>query len=546
MSSLRAPIFTFASRSNSAVNGGFSPDRAYTYGNVKLYSNDGLTLSNGSSTLDSVTWDSSSFPVVGGASLSLGSLDATLNDTGAYWCSASSSFGDGDLGTPGSANDSCDDVPVALSTISVGDLVITEIIMTPLQWPITEASGLSSTTAPVTRLTSMACSWTLERLAPPSAAPPSSRPRTIWCWGIAAIPPSMVELGDVVQYNGAGFVLYANDSITISSANGTTLDTVTYSTAAGFPQGQGASLMSTSLSASGNNASSSWCESSAVYGAGDYGTPGAPNGSCETRVDQLSAGDLIITEVMVDPAAVVDNRGEWFELYNATTTAINLNGLVVSSSGESGFTVSSDVTLAAGDYAVLGVRDDSALNGGVTLDYRYVYGEVKLYINDTLSVSAGGTTIDTVSFSSASYPSSSGRSLTLGSIDADDNDQSTYWCSATSSYGAGDLGTPGSSNDTCTGLPVGLSSLSAGDLIISEVMVDPAQVSDHRGEWFEVYNRTNSAGESVWTPGQLAGRERLHGQQHRGHPSSWLCGAGCARQHCNQWWGVGGLSLHLW
>ena len=42
------------------------------------------------------------------------------------------------------------------------------------------------------------------------------------------------------QYNGAGFVLYANDSITISSANGTTLNTVTYSTAAGFPQGGGA------------------------------------------------------------------------------------------------------------------------------------------------------------------------------------------------------------------------------------------------------------------------------------------------------------------
>ena len=150
-----------------------------------------------------------------------------------------------------------------------------------------------------------------------------------------------------------------------------------------------------------------------------------------------------------------DHRGEWFELYNATATAINLNGLVVSSSGESGFTVSSDVTLAAGDYAVLGVRDDSALNGGVTLDYRYVYGEVKLYINDTLSVSAGGTTIDTVSFSSASYPSSSGRSLTLGLIDADDNDQSTYWCSATSSYGAGDLGTPAAAMTPARGFPLG-------------------------------------------------------------------------------------------
>ena len=54
-------------------------------------------------------------------------------------------------------------------------------------------------------------------------------------------------ISDVVQYNGANFLLYASDSITIANASGTTLDTVSYSTAAGFPQGQGASLMSTSL-----------------------------------------------------------------------------------------------------------------------------------------------------------------------------------------------------------------------------------------------------------------------------------------------------------
>jgi hypothetical protein len=34
-------------------------------------------------------------------------LDATSNDDGANWCHAISTFGSGDLGTPGAANDPC-------------------------------------------------------------------------------------------------------------------------------------------------------------------------------------------------------------------------------------------------------------------------------------------------------------------------------------------------------------------------------------------------------------------------------------------------------
>ena len=33
--------------------------------------------------------------------------DATSNDTGANWCDGSTAYGDGDMGTPGAANDVC-------------------------------------------------------------------------------------------------------------------------------------------------------------------------------------------------------------------------------------------------------------------------------------------------------------------------------------------------------------------------------------------------------------------------------------------------------
>ena len=36
-----------------------------------------------------------------------GAVDHLLNDDGSYWCEATSTFGDGDLGTPGADNDSC-------------------------------------------------------------------------------------------------------------------------------------------------------------------------------------------------------------------------------------------------------------------------------------------------------------------------------------------------------------------------------------------------------------------------------------------------------
>ena len=39
--------------------------------------------------------------------------------------------------------------------------------------------------------------------------------------------------------------------------------------------------------------------------------------------------DLLITEVMVNPSQVSDTNGEWFELFNPTTDAIDLNGIFI-------------------------------------------------------------------------------------------------------------------------------------------------------------------------------------------------------------------------
>ncbi|HUI71709.1 MAG TPA: hypothetical protein VL354_14410, partial [Spirochaetia bacterium] len=53
------------------------------------------------------------------------------------------------------------------------------------------------------------------------------------------------------------------------------------------------------------------------------------------RVDSQSApvtpsvGDLVINEMMIDPAGVADTSGEWFELFNVSAKPLNLEGLVI-------------------------------------------------------------------------------------------------------------------------------------------------------------------------------------------------------------------------
>jgi len=36
--------------------------------------------------------------------------------------------------------------------------------------------------------------------------------------------------------------------------------------------------------------------------------------------------DVIVNEIMQNPAAVADNQGEWFELYNSGNQDVDLNG----------------------------------------------------------------------------------------------------------------------------------------------------------------------------------------------------------------------------
>ena len=58
-----------------------------------------------------------------------------------------------------------------------------------------------------------------------------------------------------------------------------------------------------------------------------------------TLVHTQSAGDLIISEYMADPSNLSDTEGEYFEIYNNTGSAININGWNIKDDGTNFHTI---------------------------------------------------------------------------------------------------------------------------------------------------------------------------------------------------------------
>ncbi len=258
-----------------------------------------------------------------------------------------------------------------------------------------------------------------------------------------------------------------------------------------------------------------WCQANDTeFEANNFGTPGQDNdcapvvaGACsdggEMRaVVSPATGDLVITEVMPSPAAVSDTVGEWFEA--KALASFDLNGLGLDRAGDSSdadvIESSTCLHVDAGQYVVFAKSLSDSENGGITgaaaaFGFSMVGGSASS--PGDLQILAGATVIDAISWTS----SSNGAALQLDPdlTDAISNDNSTNFCDATTPYGLGDLGTPGAENTQCALMPPdgmcddggtlrAIVKPTMGDLVISEIMPNPAVESTAGQEWFEVTN----------------------------------------------------------
>ncbi|MCP4809968.1 MAG: hypothetical protein GY884_31925 [Proteobacteria bacterium] len=175
---------------------------------------------------------------------------------------------------------------------------------------------------------------------------------------------------------------------------------------------------------------------------------------CDGLVDEdfIKFGDIIVTELMMDPLAAGDATGEWFEVYNTSGNDIDMVGWSVEGNDGDAFTIEDSLVVAAGDYAVLGCESDTAQNGDVTVDYEYDRDDFAFNnSSDTIFLYLDGTWLNRAKVDTT-WVVPEGASLNL---DADYHDSSYtnefgYWCDSTDTFGDGDLGTPGDANIACT------------------------------------------------------------------------------------------------
>ncbi len=160
-----------------------------------------------------------------------------------------------------------------------------------------------------------------------------------------------------------------------------------------------------------------------------------------------TTGILVINEIMADPAAVSDGTGEWFEVVNTGTTAVNVQNWCICDEGQDSHTIADSTVIPMGAYYIFGINSDSTINGGVQVNYQYSGITLTNSEDEIILVDQNREVVDAVRWSSENdFPLQSGASIALISIHLD-NRWSMNWVVSDSVYGDGDRGTPGYSND---------------------------------------------------------------------------------------------------
>lgn len=463
----------------SATNGGVAVDYSTGLDIFLFNSSDRLVLYNDlGQKIDRVAWDDgATFPDPNGASMSL-TKTSQNNAAGENWCVSTTVFGRGDLGTPGTANSCATGVPLVISEIMQNPNAVSDVNgdWFEIHNPNGTAVDMSG--------------WTIKDDGADSHVVSGSLVIPAGGYVVVARNGDMERNGGApANYVVGGEILFHNnfDELILIDPGGVRIDRVRWDDGRTFPDPTGASMALRNLTAD-NASGANWCRSTTPFGAGDLGTPSATN-TCDEPTGLFPMAEVEITEIMTNPLAVDDNDGEWFEIYNHESTAVDIDGWTIRDFDTNLHTIDNGgpLLVPANGYVVLGRNTDQATNGGVTVDYAYGRGMV-LYneTDEVVLVDPNGTIVDQVVYDDGlTYPDPEGAALALSSL-ALRNDVGAHWCVASTIFGDGDAGSPGAPNTCGPREPI-------APLVINEVMQNPAGVPDSVGEWFELHNPTDEA-----------------------------------------------------
>lgn len=170
-------------------------------------------------------------------------------------------------------------------------------------------------------------------------------------------------------------------------------------------------------------------------------------------VEDLVAGDLVITEIMADPSCGASC--EWIEIYNASGVDVNLHGLViddVQGAGSMPATLTDYVVLGAAQYGVVSRSNEPWPFASFTPLAMWSAGPG---FNNASADSAAILNASIVIDETATYSSATANVAWKfsGTPNAVANDNAANWCDASTLtenlMGMDNFGTPGTANPGC-------------------------------------------------------------------------------------------------
>jgi len=461
--------------------------------------------------IDTVSFDWGDLGVARGRSWQLAiDPDATANDDPSNWCAAPAQSdviyavvdGVPDYGSPG-ADTTCETLGGLAPTLA-GDVVISEILIHEFdglrEW--FELHNPGTETVDVRN-----CVLTDEALA--GGSDPNTHTinyeaggTIIEAGGFLLLSRTAADITDDgslladYPYSALSFTNTEAQRLSIDCPVGDTLvriDETTYdwSERASLYRGHSLSLSSGALDSEANDDPDSWCVGSTSYFSTStddvppstltaYGTPGTANPTCPEPGPYPAAGELVITELLID---VIPGVREWVELYNPGPTELDLFGcdLVdvpvdeVAANPETAnrhrlTPEGGTTTIAGGGYLLLSkTGTDITDDGAVVADYTYsgitLNNSDPQYLWLECPTATGVLTVDQIEFDWDDYSTEDkGSSLSLSSstYTASANDLANNWCLAQSSdlyfsVTSTDVppvtqeahGTPGTGNGAC-------------------------------------------------------------------------------------------------
>lgn len=194
-------------------------------------------------------------------------------------------------------------------------------------------------------------------------------------------------------------------------------------------------------------------------GGSDGSTPNPEPGGSRDNPRPPVPGDLVLNELMINPAEVSDASGEWVELWNRSDAWVDVEGYRLADDNVDDYTFDptdeDSLIVAPGGFLVVCASRDAAANGGVPCDAEYFYqtwgGGFALANSEdeVVLVDPDGVEVDRVAYGAGFVRTGAALGVDPSRATVGGNDAADGWCAQSARLASGDLGTPGQENDRC-------------------------------------------------------------------------------------------------